>query len=167
MMRIGMDHTWLGEVGVRIANIDALRLSRTVVPIVLHNDHIATPITSSPSSSSALVLPHCSIDDTKTPSLPFHHSVSEKKEINLKVFFGIYNPLHLQGKEAEMQQKKNDTEKQLEVAEVEAATVKNDLKLAMKRIEDLQTAITGELDSESYSDPGSDSSDEDIAVSTR
>merc|ERR1719339_441247 len=73
----------------------------------------------------------------------------------------------LQGKEAEMQQKKNDTEKQLEVAEVEAATVKNDLKLAMKRIEDLQTAITGELDSESYSDPGSDSSDEDLAVSTR
>merc|ERR1712043_85188 len=39
----------------------------------------------------------------------------------------------LQGKEAEMQQKKNDTEKQLEVAEVEVATVKNDLKLAMKR----------------------------------
>ena len=66
-----------------------------------------------------------------------------------------------------MQQKKNDMEKQLEVAEVEAATVKNDLKLAMKRIEDLQTAITGELDSESYSDPGSDSSDEDLAVSTR
>ena len=79
-----------------------------------------------------------------------------------------WNKLFLfQGKEAEMQQKKNDMEKQLEVAEVEAATVKNDLKLAMKRIEDLQTAITGELDSESYSDPGSDSSDEDIAVSTR
>merc|ERR1719462_907476 len=73
----------------------------------------------------------------------------------------------LQGKEAEMQQRKNDLEKQLEVAEVESATVKNDLKLAMKRIEDLQTAITGELDSESYSDPGSDSSDEDLAVSTR
>ena len=66
-----------------------------------------------------------------------------------------------------MQQKKNDTEKQLEVAEVEVATVKNDLKLAMKRIEDLQTAITGELDSESYSDAGSESSDEDLAVSTR
>merc|ERR1719445_1503305 len=73
----------------------------------------------------------------------------------------------LQGKEAEMQQRKNDLEKQLEVAEVESSTVKNDLKLAMKRIEDLQTAITGELDSESYSDPGSDSSDEDLAVSTR
>ena len=77
------------------------------------------------------------------------------------------NILVVQGKEAEMQQRKNDLEKQLEVAEVESATVKNDLKLAMKRIEDLQTAITGELDSESYSDPGSDSSDEDLAVSTR
>jgi myosin-18 len=66
-----------------------------------------------------------------------------------------------------MQPKKNDMGKQLEVAEVEAATVKNDLKLAMKRIEDLQTAITGGLGSESYSGPGSDSSDEDIAVSTR
>ena len=79
----------------------------------------------------------------------------------------LSDTLLLQGKEAEMQQKKNDMEKQLEVAEVEAATVKNDLKLAMKRIEDLQTAITGELDSESYSDPGSDSSDEDLAVSSR
>ena len=88
----------------------------------------------------------------------FEKSLTSKKWNKLLLF---------QGKEAEMQQKKNDLEKQLEVAEVEAATVKNDLKLAMKRIEDLQTAITGELDSESYSDPGSDSSDEDIAVSTR
>ena len=103
----------------------------------------------------------------KTPSIPFHH-VSEKAEKKIKsVCWSIIYSLQLQGKEAEMQQKKNDMEKQLEVAEVEAATVKNDLKLAMKRIEDLQTAITGELDSESYSDPGSDSSDEDLAVSTR
>merc|ERR1712223_2362770 len=63
--------------------------------------------------------------------------------------------------------REDHTTLQGEEAEVESATVKNDLKLAMKRIEDLQTAITGELDSESYSDPGSDSSDEDLAVSTR
>ena len=25
-MRMGMDHTWLGEVGVRIANIDVFRM---------------------------------------------------------------------------------------------------------------------------------------------
>ena len=67
----------------------------------------------------------------------------------------------------ELSQKKGDVEKQLEVAEVEAITVKNELKLAMKRIEDLQIAITGELDSETYSDPGSDSSDEDLGMSNR
>ena len=41
-------------------------------------------------------------------------------------------------------------------------TVKSDLKLAMKRIEDLQVAISGEIDSESYSDHGSESSDEEM-----
>jgi myosin-18 len=66
-----------------------------------------------------------------------------------------------------MVQRKSDVEKQLEVAEVEASTVRTDLKLAMKRIEDLQSAITGELDSESYSDPGSDSSDEDLGLRAR
>jgi len=73
----------------------------------------------------------------------------------------------LQGKEAELHQKKGDVEKQLEVAEVEANTMKLDLKLAMKRIEDLQVAISGELDSESFSDPGSDSSDEDLSPPSR
>lgn len=73
----------------------------------------------------------------------------------------------VQGKEAELGQRKQDLEKQLEVAEVEAMTVRTDLKLAMKRIEDLQVAITGELDSESFSDPGSDSSDEDLPLQHR
>merc|ERR1712128_236363 len=68
----------------------------------------------------------------------------------------------VQGKETELSQKKGDLEKQLEVAEVETMTVKSDLKLAMKRIEDLQVAISGEIDSESYSDHGSESSDDEI-----
>merc|ERR1719318_1182511 len=68
----------------------------------------------------------------------------------------------IQGKETELSQKKGDLEKQLEVAEVETMTVKSDLKLAMKRIEDLQVAISGEIDSESYSDHGSESSDEEM-----
>lgn len=71
----------------------------------------------------------------------------------------------IQGKETELTQKKGDLEKQLEVAEVETMTVKSDLKLAMKRIEDLQVAISGEIDSESYSDHGSESSDEDMNTS--
>ena len=55
----------------------------------------------------------------------------------------------LQQKETEVNAKKNEFEKLLELAEAETVTAKNDLKLALKRIEDLQTAINGELDSES------------------
>ena len=56
---------------------------------------------------------------------------------------------NLAQKETEANGKKNELEKQLELAEAETVTSKNDLKLAMKRIEDLQTAINGELDSDS------------------
>ena len=56
-----------------------------------------------------------------------------------------------QQKETESNSKKNELEKQLELAEAETVMAKNDLKLAMKRIEDLQTAINVELDSESDS----------------
>ena len=52
-------------------------------------------------------------------------------------------------KEIEVNAKKNEFEKLLELAEAETVTAKNDLKLALKRIEDLQSAINGELDSDS------------------
>ena len=55
----------------------------------------------------------------------------------------------VQQKETESNAKENELEKQLELAEAETVLAKNDLKLAMKRIEDLQTAINVELDSES------------------
>ena len=55
----------------------------------------------------------------------------------------------LQQKEIEVNSKKNEFEKLLELAEAETVTARNDLKLALKRIEDLQTAINGELDSDS------------------
>ena len=54
----------------------------------------------------------------------------------------------LQLKETESNSKKNEFEKKLELAEAETVTAKNDLKLAMKRIDDLQVAINGELDSD-------------------
>merc|ERR1712079_990706 len=69
----------------------------------------------------------------------------------------------LQGKEVEMNHKKSDLEKQLEVSEAETLTVRNELKTALKRIEDLQLAISGEIDSDAASDQDSDSSDEDMA----
>eukprot|EP00088_Acartia_fossae_P001819 TRINITY_DN10714_c0_g1_i11.p1 TRINITY_DN10714_c0_g1~~TRINITY_DN10714_c0_g1_i11.p1 ORF type:complete len:874 (-),score=289.41 TRINITY_DN10714_c0_g1_i11:179-2485(-) len=68
----------------------------------------------------------------------------------------------LQVKETELSQKKFDLEKQLEVSEAETLTVKSDLKLAQKRIEDLSTALAGELDS-AESEDNSDSSDEEMA----
>jgi len=73
----------------------------------------------------------------------------------------------LQLKETESNSKKNEFEKKLELAEAETVTAKNDLKLAMKRIDDLQVAINGELDSDldSHSDGESDSS-EDEGMST-
>merc|ERR1711997_678420 len=54
----------------------------------------------------------------------------------------------LQQKETEVNAKKNEYEKKLELAEAETVTARNDLKLALKRVEDLQQAINGELDSE-------------------
>merc|ERR1712200_96782 len=68
----------------------------------------------------------------------------------------------LQVKETELSQKKFDLEKQLEVSEAETLTVKSDLKLAQKRIEDLSAALAGELDS-AESEDNSDSSDEEMA----
>merc|ERR1711922_96279 len=64
----------------------------------------------------------------------------------------------LQGKEEEMNHKKSDLEKQLEVSEAETLTVRNELKTALKRIEDLQLAISGEIDSDAASDQDSDTS---------
>ena len=54
----------------------------------------------------------------------------------------------IQLKETESNSKKIEFEKKLELAEAETVTARNDLKLAMKRIDDLQAAINGELDSD-------------------
>jgi len=52
----------------------------------------------------------------------------------------------MQGKDTEYTQKKLDFEKQLELAEAETISVRNELKLAQRRIEDLQVAIQGDMD---------------------
>merc|ERR1719322_2278556 len=71
----------------------------------------------------------------------------------------------LQGKESDLMQKNGDLEKQIEVSDVEVMTLKSDLKLAMKRIEDLQVAISGDIDSESFSDQVvSDDSDDESGL---
>lgn len=52
-------------------------------------------------------------------------------------------------KESESIQKRKELEKQYEAAEAEAATARTDLRLALTRIEDLQSAIQGELEDDS------------------
>lgn len=49
-------------------------------------------------------------------------------------------------KESEVIIKKKELEKRYEALEVECSTARADLKLAVKRIEDLQSAIQGDLD---------------------
>merc|ERR1712106_121605 len=71
---------------------------------------------------------------------------------------------NIQSKEQEASHKKSELEKQLQLAETETETVKNELKLANKRIEDLQVAISGDIDSDNDSDQNDDSSDEEMAT---
>ena len=67
----------------------------------------------------------------------------------------------LQVKENDLVQKKADVEKQLELSEAEVITVRNDLKLAMKRIEDLQMAIADEIGSDNQSEDSDDYDEDD------
>merc|ERR1719325_313313 len=65
------------------------------------------------------------------------------------------------------EQSSQDQQKQIEVSDVEVLTLKGDLKLAMKRIEDLQVAISGDIDSESFSDHVvSEDSDDESGLAT-
>ncbi|XP_067015744.2 unconventional myosin-XVIIIa isoform X4 [Anabrus simplex] len=73
-------------------------------------------------------------------------------------------------REAEAQQRRRDIEKRLETAEAEASAARGDLRLALTRIEDLQSAMQGELEDDlsnsdgenSESDHESEGSDESI-----
>ena len=65
----------------------------------------------------------------------------------------------VQSRELELAHKKSDLEKQLELAEAETISVRNELKIAQRRIEDLQVAIQGDMDT-SVGESG-DSEEED------
>jgi len=72
--------------------------------------------------------------------------------------------VNLQTKETEIGQKKSDLEKQIELSEAETVTARNELKLAMKRIEDLQIAIAGEIDTDDTNSDENSESDEEMSV---
>ena len=61
---------------------------------------------------------------------------------------------NMQTKHTDVSNKRQEIEKQLELSEAESVTLKSDLKLAFKRIEDLQQALQGDM-----SDSDSDISD--------
>ncbi|XP_021925686.1 unconventional myosin-XVIIIa isoform X4 [Zootermopsis nevadensis] len=72
-----------------------------------------------------------------------------------------------QARESEAAQRRKDLEKRLESAEAEAVAARGDLRLALTRIQDLQSAIQGELEDcsgsdHTDSDQDSDCSDESI-----
>nr|XP_045601371.1 unconventional myosin-XVIIIa-like isoform X13 [Procambarus clarkii] len=71
----------------------------------------------------------------------------------------------LQQRHTDAVNKKGELEKQLELADSEVITLKSDLKLAFKRIEDLQQAIQGDIN-DSDSDISDSDSDSDGSLSS-
>ncbi|XP_014213237.1 unconventional myosin-XVIIIa isoform X2 [Copidosoma floridanum] len=64
-------------------------------------------------------------------------------------------------REQEATRARRDLEKSLEAAEAETKVVKDDLRLALQRVDDLQSAIQGELDLDCSEEGTSDNSDSD------
>lgn len=68
-------------------------------------------------------------------------------------------------KEQEATRARRDLEKALEAAEAETKVVKDDLRLALQRVDDLQSAIQGELDLDCSEEGNSDNSDRFVIYS--
>jgi len=69
-----------------------------------------------------------------------------------------------QGRDSEFSQKKMDFEKQVELAEAETISVRNELKIAQRRIEDLQAAIQGDMDTSVGESEEEDDEDEGMWI---
>ena len=81
-------------------------------------------------------------------------SVDQTKKLNRQLRQTKEEAGIFQQRNTELASKKQELEKQLELMDSEISTLKSDLKLAFKRIEDLQTALQGDI-----SDTDSDISD--------
>ena len=69
-----------------------------------------------------------------------------------------------QGRDSEFAQKRMDFEKQIELAEAETISVRNELKIAQRRIEDLQAAIQGDMDTSVGESEEEDDEDEGMWI---
>ena len=72
--------------------------------------------------------------------------------------------MSLQGKESDVSEKNNHLNKKIEIAEAENIVMKNELELALKRIDDFHIAINSEIDSDTDTVNYSEASEEDIEV---
>ena len=72
--------------------------------------------------------------------------------------------MSLQGKETDITENNHHLNKKLEIAEAENVVMKQEMELAMKRIDDFHLAISSEIDSDTDTVNYSEASEEDIEV---
>ena len=93
-------------------------------------------------------------------SVECHEEVNKKLNIQIKDL--KEDIVTLQIREMDITEKKNILDKKLEIAEAETITVRSQLELANRRIEDLQIALNCDTESESSSIPYSDGYQDDL-----
>lgn len=72
-------------------------------------------------------------------------SVDQTKKFNRQLRQAKEEAAIFQQRNTELSSKKQELEKQMELMDSEISTLKSDLKLAFKRIEDLQMALQGDI----------------------
>ena len=72
-------------------------------------------------------------------------SVDQTKKFNRQLRQTKEEAAIFQQRNTELSSKKQELEKQMELMDSEISTLKSDLKLAFKRIEDLQMALQGDI----------------------
>ena len=98
--------------------------------------------------------------ETARKSVECHEEVNKKLNIQIKDL--KEDIVTLQIREMDITEKKNILDKKLEIAEAETITVRSQLELANRRIEDLQIALNCDTESESSSIPYSDGYQDDL-----
>lgn len=83
--------------------------------------------------------------DCDSARLKESQAIEQNKRVSRQLREAKEDLAALQQRHTDAVNKKGEVEKQLELADSEVVTLKSDLKLAFKRIEDLQQAIQGDL----------------------
>ena len=106
------------------------------------------------------------ISQSETEAIMSRKNLSVQEDFNKKLNIQIKDLkediVTLQIREMDVNEKRNILEKKLEIAEAETITVRSNLELANRRIEDLQVALNCDTESECSSLPYSDHSQDDL-----